>query len=90
MKPSASGRRSKVLFRSVLADPLYRGVSGQNVPGTVAKMLSPETLQRVVTGLTGFEPRIEGVDIVREEAGLRALVAAYLPRRGITHRGQRT
>ena len=69
----ASGRRLKVLFRSVLADPLYRGVSGQNVPGTVAKMLSPETLQRVVTALTGFEPRIEGVDIVREEAGLRVL-----------------
>ena len=36
-------------------------------------MLSPETLQRVVTALTGFEPKIEGVDIVREEAGLRVI-----------------
>ena len=45
-------------------------------------MLSPELLQRVVTDITGFHPKVEGVDLLRaggegaaasEAGGLRIL-----------------
>ena len=67
------GRTFTALYRSVLSDPLYRGRNQDARSATGAKMLSPELLQRVVTHLTGFHAKIEGVDIMRHEEGLRIL-----------------
>ncbi|MEE2785945.1 MAG: DUF1549 domain-containing protein [Myxococcota bacterium] len=67
------GRTFKALYRSVITDPVYRGVAHEGRPATAAKMLSPERLQRVVTQLTGFQTKVEGVDLMRAERGLRVL-----------------
>lgn len=76
------GRTFRALYRSIMTDPLYRGVAQDQRPGTTAKMLSPELLQRVVTHVTGFHPKIGGVDLLRaggegesagEAGGLRIL-----------------
>ena len=60
-----NGRRFKALYRSVMSDPLYRGIDHNRQSATTSKMLSPELLQRVITDITGFHPKAEGIDIMR-------------------------
>ncbi len=69
----AGGRTFKALYRSIMADPVYRGRVDGDRGALGAKMLSPELLQRVVTDLTGFHAKTEGVDLLRLQDGLRIL-----------------
>jgi len=69
----AGGRTFKALYRSIMADPVYRGSVDGERAALGAKMLSPELLQRVVTDLTGFQAKVDGVDLLRLQDGLRVL-----------------
>ena len=69
-----------------MSDPLYCGIDHNRQSANTSKMLSPELLQRVITDITGFHPKAEGIDIMRasgegESAG--ELVVSEFYRRNV-------
>lgn len=73
-----SGLSLKALYRSVLADPAYRGVrkvsafGGEPEP-VIKKLASPELLTSQLRDLSGFDLRLDGREATAIDEGLRAL-----------------
>lgn len=73
----ASGLSLKALYRSVAADPAYRGLETKSAFGGVPapaslKLAAPDLLASSLSDLSGYHLDVEGREAITVDAGLRA------------------